>query len=427
MVTTTIKEAKASIMNLAANAAAKPKDKNDGDSFQKVFDKQTGNDGSKAKKTETNQSSIHGKKTLENAGKLREKELKKTSADAEAVDPESLEDLKEISEAKAMELMAQISEILGVSGERMETVLQDLEMTPADLLDQTNLNEFVMELSGVKDAAAWLTDGELYGKLQEVLNAGSQFAKEAGEALGLDAKEFLEQLQKAGEKQGSNPVFGEVTEGIPEQMAQDTGAAEMDRKTDSESESNTSDGQSGNLVLQEMLRADAEQAIEPVTEESVQAQRVDTEMIMRQILDHMKIQLKPDISSLEMQLHPASLGNLQVHLTSKDGALTAQFFAQNETVKAALETQMIQLQESFEEQGIKVDAIEVSVQTRQFDQNLEEQGRGRQEQTAPKSRTTRRIRIEGSLTQEQLDGLTQDERISAEMMQAGGGTVDFMA
>lgn len=69
----------------------------------------------------------------------------------------------------------------------------------------------------------------------------------------------------------------------------------------------------------------------------------DTENIMRQIMDYMKIQVKADTSNLEMQLHPASLGTVQVQIASKGGAVTANFIAQNETVKAALESQMVQL------------------------------------------------------------------------------------
>ena len=74
---------------------------------------------------------------------------------------------------------------------------------------------------------------------------------------------------------------------------------------------------------------------------------------MDQIVEYMKFNLKPDMQEMEMQLHPASLGTVHVQIAAKDGAITAQFAAQNETVKAVLETQMIQLKEQFEEQGIK--------------------------------------------------------------------------
>ena len=58
---------------------------------------------------------------------------------------------------------------------------------------------------------------------------------------------------------------------------------------------------------------------------------------------------------------PASLGSVNVQIAAKDGVITAQFTAQNETVKAAIESQLVQLRTQFEEQGIKVDAVEVTV------------------------------------------------------------------
>ena len=57
---------------------------------------------------------------------------------------------------------------------------------------------------------------------------------------------------------------------------------------------------------------------------------------------------------------------------------------------------MVQLKESFAEQGVKVEAIEVTVQTHSFEQNLE-QGRGNQSDqesgAGVSRRRTRRINL----------------------------------
>ena len=76
----------------------------------------------------------------------------------------------------------------------------------------------------------------------------------------------------------------------------------------------------------------------------------DTRQIMNQILDYMKLSLSADTTSLEMQLHPASLGTLHVQIASRGGIVTANFITENEAVKTALESQMLQLREQFEEQ-----------------------------------------------------------------------------
>ena len=137
----------------------------------------------------------------------------------------------------------------------------------------------------------------------------------------------------------------------------------------------------------------------------------------------MKIQIKPGVSSIEMQLHPESLGTVHVQVISKGGAVTAHFVTQNETVKAALESQMVQLKESFSEQGVKIEAVEVTVQTHQFERNLE-QGRGRQqEENHPKNRS-RRINLNDAFDMQEMD---EEEMLEADMMAATGSTVNFTA
>lgn len=146
--------------------------------------------------------------------------------------------------------------------------------------------------------------------------------------------------------------------------------------------------------------------------------------IANQIMDYMRSQVKPDMQTLEMQLHPASLGNVQISLVHKDGNITANFACQDEQVRAVLENQMIQLQERFEEQGIKVTSIEVSVETHGFEQNLEQQGHRDEQQASQQPRRVRRLQLGPDFLQEDLESLEGDDRIAAEMMAANGGTMD---
>ena len=163
------------------------------------------------------------------------------------------------------------------------------------------------------------------------------------------------------------------------------------------------------------------------TENLSASQEVDTQDIMRQIMDYMKVQLKPETTSLEMQLHPANLGTLQIQMVTKGGSLTASFITQNEAVKAALESQMVQLQQSFEEQGIKVNSIEVTVQPHAFEQNLEQGRENRSGQNQPGRGRNRRINLDALQDEAELESLTAEEQLAAEMLRAGGNTVDYTA
>ena len=189
-------------------------------------------------------------------------------------------------------------------------------------------------------------------------------------------------------------------------------------------EENAAGNSAGNAFLQNLTGQLEE--VEAPAERPVYAQP-ETNQIMDQIVEYMKFNLKPEMQEMEMQLHPASLGTVHVQIAAKDGVITAQFAAQNETVKAVLETQMIQLKEQFEEQGIKVEAVEVTVANHAYGEQFGGEREAEQNgQNAKKS--ARRINLNlDEMEGEGLEELDDSERIAVEMMQANGNTVDYTA
>ena len=79
----------------------------------------------------------------------------------------------------------------------------------------------------------------------------------------------------------------------------------------------------------------------------------------------------------------------------------------------------------FEEQGVKVEAVEVTVQTHEFERNLD-QGRGREQQSneSAKKGRTRRINLNDALSMENME---EEDALAADMMAASGNTVDYTA
>lgn len=353
-----------------------------------------------------------------------------------------------------MQLLQQIADAFGMDPAKVEGLMREMGIEKTDLLSADKLGGLILEASGAKDSFELVTDGELYQKFRQIMETQSQLTEAAAENAGVDREALPEMLSKTGQDGEVRIRMEAAGDGDPQETAQIRGETEeempvLSRQEDSASltdEKESGAGEPGrqiqgrerreashehtgqNPVLNQLTETGTVQTFQEVQTESVTAaSEADTQNIMRQIMEYMKVQVKPDVSSLEMQLHPASLGTIQVQLASKGGAVTAQFIAQSETVKAALETQMIQLQESFEEQGIRVEAIEVSVQTRGFEQNLEDQGRERGGEQPSGSRGRRRIRLDAQLQPEQPDEMTADERLAADMMKASGGTVDYTA
>lgn len=147
--------------------------------------------------------------------------------------------------------------------------------------------------------------------------------------------------------------------------------------------------------------------------------------VAEQILEKVRVVLSDTQTSMEISLTPESLGRVTLNLVSKHGALTAHFTAQNEIAKEAIESQMVVLRENLESQGLKVEAIEVTVSNFDFTQNggaaADGNDRGGQQ------RNRRGISFEEAVGVESAAGMSEAEQIAADLMERNGNQVDYTA
>lgn len=402
---------------------------------------------------------------------VSQEENGETSAvqDGNAQDAEVREDVEEAAE----ELVSEISKVLDIPLEKVEEAMEVLGLTAVDLFDPTNLKQLLLNLTDSTDELSLVTDEGLYSNLQELFGTMSDTLGTLQEKLGLDADELKALLSEisAEEKQPvdtqGEPVMAPVgekpevsVEGMKDyavSVEKDGGTVQIKVTVDDASgqkhvseqvtdtakpeaaplakkgqeadtghkEEGNAGQNAGNAFLQNLTGHTEE--VEAPVERPVYTQP-ETNQIMDQIVEYMKINIKPETQELEMQLHPASLGTVHVQLAAKDGVITAQFAAQNETVKAVLETQMIQLKEQFEEQGIKVDAVEVTVANHAYGEQFGGEQEAADQENKGTKKNARRINLNlDEIEEEDLDELDDSERIAVEMMQANGSTVDYTA
>lgn len=451
-------------------------------SFQAVWNNQTGkNDlsGNSSAETAGNANQKTDKQDVYSNEALKSHEIKKAetptekqevkSKTEEPLTEEELEEAMEVLAGAAGEMIQQIADTFNMTVEEVQKLLEEMDMTIVDVMNPEKLGDFILQAGGAEGMTELLTNEELCADFQQLMSSQKLLLADTAEAMNMTPEQLLEKITSVGsdvqivdkmempspiqEASDVVPVESEAevsedllqnkeissvknstkegvlqTQNVPEQKEtealSDTGAFAKQEKN-SDNKENPSQEHTGNLLLQNLKSDD----FKPDMVQNTQLNstwNVDTQDIMRQIMDYMRIQLDSDTSSLEMQLRPESLGTLQVHVASKDGIVTANFITQNEAVKAALESQMIQLKENFEQQGVKVEAIEVTVQTHEFERNLE-QGRGRQQEEGAKKGRTRKIQLDGSIGLEDMEDLTEEDRLAAEMMTANGNTVDYTA
>ncbi len=380
----------------------------------------------------------------------------KRESDAEVTPEEAVEHAEKAAEEMAAEMVTQAAEVLGISEEEVLGLLESMGMTAEDLLTTEGLQALVLAAAGESDVSSFMTDEQLFSNFRELQKSLEEVVTEVAEATGLDETEVKGIFEKLAEET-TDVAEAEMTE-VPEETETSDEIKEADdaeevigTKNEVATES-TEDSVDGAEIMLERSLAGNEantgnansfaqesnpfaqpQTVQTMADAMANVQEVqsyfdaDTEMIMRQITDYMRSNVSEGVSELEMQLHPESLGNLHVKLTAKEGMVTAQFTAQNEAVKNVLESQMIQLKETFKEQGVTVENIEVEVQTNGFEHSLGQNGgqqTGSDEKQADRPRT-RRINLNDL---DALDGeLTEEEQLAAEMLKDSGNTVDYTA
>lgn len=433
--------------------------------FTEVFNRQTSNEPAEEVKVQTGTKKPTDKTAEYKEEPVKEKlpvkeetKVQESSGEMSESELKDVEEAMEVLGSAAGQVISQIAQTFEISEDAVMQVMSEMGMEPLDVLKPDMLSNLMLEIGGAADSMELLTNEALYGGFKEVMTVLDDTLAETAQKLNVSPEELQQvirqmpeadllnaQMPESNEAEGVLPIEVTVEEAdsdmqtvvkqdvqtnISENAQPETsditaGSADQNASRDSRRDSTENDGNGENQILAQLR----ENRLQPQVNQTVQTTAasfvtdMETQDIMRQIMDYMRVQIKPEVTNVEMQLHPASLGTLQVQVASEGGVLTAKFVTQSETVKAALESQMIQLQESFSQQGVRVEAIEVTVQTHQFESNLE-QGRGRNQEPQERRGRVRRLILDGQLTTEEIKELNAEELLEARMMEANGNAAE---
>lgn len=357
-----------------------------------------------------------------------------------------------ISEEVASELETQIKdavkEALGISDEDLENALSLLGLTVFDLLNSQNLAAVIIETGFAPDSISFLADAQISEVFADLNKELGNIVSETANELGLSdvqLKDAIAELEtdaskdevtvntsradnddlRANKRNNNNVVDNSVrTQTLEQNITVKADGAQGGGKN---SHDNSNAGANEHSLASQFID-NMSRAIENVSSvnESFAGYGVDAESILRQVVDAVKVNVTADTSSMEMALHPESLGKILLNVAARDGVITATITASDETVKAALESQLITLKETMNEQGLKVEAVEVTVASHQFEdgrnfENTNSNADTNEEQQKNNS-GLRQISLESDV--EELD---DDEIVIQEMMRANGNNVDYTA
>ncbi|MBQ1193018.1 MAG: flagellar hook-length control protein FliK [Lachnospiraceae bacterium] len=342
-------------------------------------------------------------------------------------------DMLDIQTVNLDEIKSQIADVLGISMEELDKYLSDLDFKIEDLMVPDNIVKLVMMSQNVDNPALLLTNSGILEKINnitDILEAGSmKLSFEQTEEVPhekLDANDVIQHsdlestdensetsnYELSGEGSSSFEISGKTISEKLNEMSQNS-----DNKNTSSGEKHDNNAESINIsnVNINNIAEDIADAIAEKTSDIGEAR------IISQIIEQVRVNAKPDMSSMELQLYPEHLGKVSIQVIAKDGGITAQIAAENESVVKAIESQLSLLKDSLNNQGIKVEAVEVTVASHSFEENLDDSGR-KKDESGRKHSYVRRSLLEELNGEDFFNEITEEEK-----MEVIGNTVSYMA
>lgn len=449
------------------------------DASDKTADTKKTADKTSSAKTDDKTSSV---KTDDRDTQVEDKNTKTAGPETEddkVERPEAVNDL-------ISDILNTISKDLGVSEEDITDAMDKLGLSFADLSIPSNTAELYTELTG-SDSGSLLTsdnfmsllddlqdifsgvDDDLMSQLTPVtdeeaenlsdLLSGQQPTDETVDQTEVTVvsvtteettvtvsaeTETVSTVDSASQPQTTDTSSDQTVNGTITNATQQVASTEQDTTDNSSDMFEKGDGQKStadqvnvNTLTAGNTQTTAETEITDFVSTIQKYTDINTDDLISQIVDKAKQTLSSRVSSLEMELHPQSLGKIFLQVTEKSGDVTAHLYAQNEAVKHALENRLADLTEDLNRQGVRVNEVTISVEPHAFDENLEKNmsnqfgnnpNSGTQSGTfegeassrGSRSRSTIDLR-NGALS----DDMTSDEALEASIMQDNGNTVSY--
>lgn len=333
-----------------------------------------------------------------------------------------------------------IKEEFDVSDEDIKVAMELLGLTALDLLSTAKVAELIEQLTGT-DALTLITNEDMMQSFNNIINVVDEANADIAGMLGVKTEEVgivlgqndiapvvnsedtakQDNVKESDAKNADDNINQTVDnqESLSEVLAK-----KITTESDGKAKNNMSESNEANNkvtyadVADNMISNITDTFADIITEDISTVKEAD---IVNQVIDSVKLMASRELTSMEVMLNPEHLGSVHITFTARNGIVSAQIAAQNEQVKTALENQMVTLREQFESQGLKVDAVEITVMAHSFEagQNF---GQSESERKQGESKVHRKLDLSSF-----DDELEEDLESTAPAPKAEGSSVEYLA
>ena len=333
-----------------------------------------------------------------------------------------------------------IKEEFDVSDEDIKVAMELLGLTALDLLSTAKVAELIEQLTGTV-ALTLITNEDMMQSFNNIINVVDEANADIAGMLGVKTEEVgivlgqndiapvvnsedtakQDNVKESDAKNADDNINQTVDnqESLSEVLAK-----KITTESDGKAKNNMSESNEANNkvtyadVADNMISNITDTFADIITEDISTVKEAD---IVNQVIDSVKLMASRELTSMEVMLNPEHLGSVHITVTARNGIVSAQIAAQNEQVKTALENQMVTLREQFESQGLKVDAVEITVMAHSFEagQNF---GQSESERKQGESKVHRKLDLSSF-----DDELEEDLESTTPAPKAEGSSVEYLA
>lgn len=412
----------------------------DGD-FTKILSRHTTSDSKETFKTYNSEKNSDVKNVIKkfysDKSQIRGNEQKIDDTDIE----------KAVAEAYS-QIINVIADALNANPDEIKGIINELDINLNALSDNQNVIKIVNKYLGINNPVNVLTNDDAINAVKEINQSISEIINELKDEFAITddgLKDLLSKIDTVRDTENIEDIINDETGNVDASDDIIKVSDENNNKINIDSENdnivpekttvkNEENANAGNnkefnndreskseLYLNENGMESIVSNLKNTITDNILTEDGIADKIIKQITDDIRLYAKADTTSLEIQLEPETLGKVGITVTSKAGTITAQLVVQNEVAKEAIESQMATLKESFASQDIKVDAVEVTIASKEFEQNLDKGAGNSSEQNENKRRkhisTEELAEINGTAT----DKETSIDNVLKEM----GTTVNY--
>ena len=328
-----------------------------------------------------------------------------------------------------------IKEEFNVSDEDIKVAMELLGLTALDLLSTAKVAELIEQLTGT-DALTLITNEDMMQSFNNIINVVDEANADIAGMLGVKTEEVgivlgqndiapVVNSEDTAKQDNAKNADDNINQTVDNQESlSEVLAKKITTESDGKAKNNMPESNEANNkvtyadVADNMISNITDTFADIITEDISTVKEAD---IVNQVIDSVKLMASRELTSMEVMLNPEHLGSVHITVTARNGIVSAQIAAQNEQVKTALENQMVTLREQFESQGLKVDAVEITVMAHSFEagQNF---GQSESERKQGESKVHRKLDLSSF-----DDELEEDLESTAPAPKAEGSSVEYLA